>query len=337
MRRLLSTLAFISVWVPINAAAWSPCKEGAHVTVTAPILLSRPPADEGRPWSLDLDKSQGECDIDAIQLYPGKPPASCVDGSTATASGQVKMGVLLNPGDLSCAQAGQAQQSAGWFDWLWGNKKPAEQPAPPQPSTRPTVAAAPPSANPAQPSAPAGAVPAGCPVGKPYGGWTIRKGSIGDWNVVTARSTSHHKNTANNKWTTDGLSLELVPLKNGEWRYFLFVKNLRKAGVPVAKLDEHYAVSIWDSTTKKDILGVERDHGGNTFFAAPFTIVGLPNWLIDDAAKAIESAPQVNFALSLPREDGRDLTDVAWISPTNGSGLRAAMAAAKACAVVNAP
>lgn len=133
--------------VPNNEVADpSRCEPGAEISVSATIMRRAPPHQGGYPWTLELGEWQGGCHLQAIQTDVEPPPA-CSDGATAAASGKVFDQVLVNPGDLRCSTAGEAQQSSGWFAWLWGREKPTQAPpapaAPAAPSAPPSPAQAP--------------------------------------------------------------------------------------------------------------------------------------------------------------------------------------------------
>lgn len=68
-------------------------------------------------------------------------------------------------------------------------------------------------------------------------------------------------------------------------------------------------------------------------YREPHTIIGVAPDVMEKLIDKIEATPNINIALALPKEDGSGLIDVIWIELFQSSGLRAAMAAAKPCAV----
>ena len=235
-----------------------------------------------------------------------------------------------------------AEKKSGWFAWLWGSKTAKPAPAQPLATTAeappplpaPTLTTAAPAPGPAS-SANAGQtapIPPGCPIDESFGSWTIRRGTLDRTPVVTTRGGALYAGKSTT-WSARDLSLELIPLKNGKWLYVLVVTELKHGGSPVTEISGSFGVTIWDSATKKDIIGFNQKDGHGNMFVAPHTIVVLPPWMIDDAVDKIEATANLNIALALPKEDGSGLIDIAWYSPFGSTGLRAAMTAAKPCAV----
>jgi peptidylprolyl isomerase len=225
---------------------------------------------------------------------------------------------------------------------LQSGTDPAPSPAAPSPSPAPAISVAPPApAAPvsdlpaATPESPVAAgqppIPLGCPIDQDFGGWTVRRGSLQGVPVVTTGNHAGYSGTAT-KWSMDALSIELMPTKQGKWHYFMFAKNLKYAGAPVTQITGHFGASIWDGATKQGFSGFENKSGGGTVYQAPYVVIGLPPFYIDEAIDKIESLQSVNFSLVMPTEAGK-MTDVYWINPFRSDGLRAAMAAAQACAV----
>jgi signal peptidase I len=348
------TAAPPSAPAPASPVANTACAPGVHVSVSATILDRDPPRVQGDPWTLGLrDWQRGGCDLAAIQT-DAEPPAACAEDAKVTASGTVFDQTLQNPGDLRCGADAEAHGSSGWFSWLWGSKKPTTEPSPPVSSATvpaPVMPAAqsPPVSNQAAASAPAAPaaspsaqpaaspdqlvdIPTGCPIGQDFGGWTIRRGSLQGAPVVTTGSSETHEGTST-KWKTDDISLEIMPRKDGKWLAVLFVKNLKHADTPVHEITGPYAVVVWNAATHKSLGGVESDAGGNNVYREPHTIIGLASWNLEESIDRIEATPEIDIALALPKEDGSGLINIAWIRPYQSHGLRAALAAAKPCAV----
>lgn len=174
------------------------------------------------------------------------------------------------------AEPAPPAEKPGWFSWLWGDSKPeaappatpAAQPSPPQPNV---TAQSPPPAAPSPyaapgPTAPRSAqaatspsqvvsIPPGCPIGQNFGGWTVRRGTLQGVPVVTTGSSATHVGTAT-KWTSDDLSFEMIPRKDGKWLPMLLVKNLGHAGASVREITGPYAVLVWNAATNTLLGGV---------------------------------------------------------------------------------
>ena len=247
---------------------------------------------------------------------------------------------------LDTPAATQPPPAQSWFEWRpWRSKSEPQAPTdPPQPPPEnmaeiPPPTAPPPAAPPVAPlSAPAtnlgelAPIPSGCPIDQQYGGWVVRRGSVDGIPVVTTGPSIGYSGTTT-AWTADGLALEMVPTREGKWMYFLFVKNLKNAGSPVTEISGHYGVSLWDGATKKGFSGLERKNGGGSLYKAPYTVVGLPPWFIEEVLDKIEATPEVNISLVMPAPGGNGLIDVEWYRPFTSRGIRAAMVAGQACAL----
>jgi hypothetical protein len=212
---------------------------------------------------------------------------------------------------------------------------------PPAPSVAPPPVATLPATPPAAPTAVAEAeptdkpakpthVPEACPFGNHFGGWMIGLSVDGKTPVVTPAKSWQYGGGEGSLWSASMERVELIPLKDGGWVYLLPIRELKNADQSVTEIKSPYAIAMWDKN-KKVLVDMERKDGGGTFYHAPYVMIGLPAWFIDDEVAHMEAAGQISISLSMPKGDG--YKDVAWVTIDDSSGLSSMREAGKKCAI----